>query len=266
MHHLTAKLIIKGIPVRVLRIYMHLVLLPIRIKLPILQSIKSKYFQFVSYQCDWKRNPMVGRVRCDMVEKSLIGIISRSFFFPWFRWALVLSLIYSLIYGPWQKPRGQSNRWKIFLKSFIRIESHSGRSLYFPVTMRLIPFLRLIFALFKVLQPISSRRTRHNFWRSVEPWPDCWSLYWSWNKDFLWPWGWRQIGHCVKELVQDFCHVRDIWFFLTADDEVLSLDRDFNLFRVYFVQWKNCLPFWGSVLNLGKFWAVEKFEIFARGK
>ena len=107
---------------------------------------------------------------------------------------------------------------------------------------------------------------RHSFGRSVEPWPDCWSLYWSWNKNFLWPWRRRQIGHCVKKLVQDFRHVRDIWFFLTADDKVLSLDRDFNLFRVYFVQWKNCLPFWGSVLNLGKFWAVEKFEIFARWK
>ena len=154
---------------------------------------------------------------------------------------------------------------KLFLNSFIRRKSHSGRSLYFPVTMRLIPFLRLIFALFRVPQTILSPKIRR-FGQSVEPWPDCWSLNWSWNKNFLWPWRRRQIGHCVKKLVQDFCHVRDIWFFLTADDQVLSLDRDFNLIRVNFIQGKNCLPFWRSVLNLSKFWAVEKFEIFARWK
>ena len=48
-----------------------------------------------------------------------------------------------------KKDRGPK---QLFLNSFIRIESHSGRSLYFPVTMRLIPFFRLIFALFRVPQ------------------------------------------------------------------------------------------------------------------
>ena len=48
---------------------------------------------------------------------------------------------------------------KLLLNSFIRIESHSGRSLYFPVTMRLIPFFRLIFALFMVPQTVPSLKT-----------------------------------------------------------------------------------------------------------
>ena len=54
------------------------------------------------------------------------------------------------------------------------MKSHSGRSLYFPVTMRLIPFLRLIFALFRVPQTILGLKIRRFGVRiSDSPWnPD----------------------------------------------------------------------------------------------